>query len=175
MQSKKLKKILQKKYNHVLSLSFVRVLVFLLKTAYVAFLGFLSIVLILNGLNKCCPDMYRWLTYWANQKEVPSLKSCKFKKIPMNDFKQFTWYQVEIELDKKGVASAIIYPTREYLSIQKDEGQIVPILAKDKPYLVLWKKNFEAKPLLVRIQERRAKISNQFFEKLRYKISVGLC
>jgi hypothetical protein len=24
-------------------------------------------------------------------------------------------------------------------------------------------------------QERRAKISNQFFEKLRYKISVGLC
>ncbi len=152
MQGKKLTNFLQKKYNQVSSSYVIKPFIFVLKTGFVAFLGFLSIVVILNTLNNCCPDVYRWLTYWANQKEVPTLKSCKFKKLPMNDFKQFTWYNVEIELDKKGRASAVIFPTREYLSIQTVDGPVIPAMTKDEPYLVLWKKKFGDKPLLVRIQ-----------------------
>ncbi|MCC5016048.1 hypothetical protein [Legionella sp. 31fI33] len=124
----------------------------LLKIFFVSILGYIAIAIFLNQLSNYDPGQYRSLTYWANQKGVPSLRSCKFKKIPFEAYKQFTWYTVEIELDRKGVGSAIIFPTREYLSIQEDKGPINLATAKDNPYLVLWKKNFGSKPLLVRIQ-----------------------
>ncbi|HRD69201.1 MAG TPA: hypothetical protein PK657_03570 [Legionella sp.] len=125
---------------------------FISTTFFASLLGIVFVASILSALHWASPGLYKWLTYWANQKEVPTLSSCRFKKIPFEELKQFTWYTVDIELDKKVRASAIIYPTREYLTVQKNEGKITPALTKDEPYLVLWKKNFGYKPISIRLQ-----------------------
>lgn len=71
---------------------------------------------------------------------------------------QYTWYDMELSLsNSEEVASALIYSTNEFMSVQKNGGQIRLATTNDTPYIVLWRFNFKEKLPAIRVQ-----IKNKF-------------
>lgn len=119
------------------------------------FCGIIFVALILNGMHRICPQVYKWLTYWANQKQVPTLVACQFKKLQRPNFKQmepYNWYEMEIYLENnRAITSALLYSIHDDITVQQNKGKIELSTTKNEPYVVLWKMEPKANPS-VRLQ-----------------------
>ena len=95
------------------------------------------------SINWISPSTYKQLTYWANQKNIPTINSCKFKKLqnpPFQEIKSYNWYDVEVSLNNNlGTTSVLLYSTDDDISLQKNKSKILLSTTLDDPYLVFWK------------------------------------
>lgn len=103
---------------------------FWLKTAA----AFCLLALSLWCVKECCPKIYKFLTYWANQEAAPNIEKCILYKLPTPDIdieKNLIYYEADIYtniINKLG--AVLIFPKIEYLDILNSEK---------KPYTFLWK------------------------------------
>lgn len=127
-----------------------------------SFLGIIFVAFIFKIIYCLNPSWYESLTLWANQKEIPSLDSCKFKKLKSPNYSQlnaYSWYEMKIYLSNdKSVVSTLIYPINDAVTIQKNTGQIKLATTKDEPYLVLWKIKPQGTPSI------RLQVKNDFLK-----------
>ncbi|HHT9981000.1 TPA: hypothetical protein ACT9IC_001479 [Legionella pneumophila] len=132
------------------------------------FFGIIFVAIILNGIHYTCPQFYKWLTYWANQKQIPNLAACQFKKLQRPNFKQmgsYNWYEMEIYLENNSaITSALLYSIHDDIAVQQNKGKIELASTKNEPYVVLWKMDPKTTPS-VRLQ---VKSHLNFKENIKY-------
>ncbi|HHF7350081.1 TPA: hypothetical protein ACPSKE_003300 [Legionella feeleii] len=167
------KKSFSKCYSHFVQW-LKKLLSFSASTFVASFLGIIFVAIILSSLNWLSPELYKWVTYWANQKQIPTVLACKFKKISTPNFVQinkYTWYDVEIFLSHaEEVGSALVYSTNEFMSVQKNEEDVKLTSTKDDPYVVLWKLKFSKTIPNIRVQVKNEYLS--FKENTKYPYSA---
>lgn len=120
-----------------------------------AVVGLVTLALVLNTLT-IWPQTYRWLTKWANQPPLPTIKSCKlmpqeqplFAESPI--LKPLRSYRVEfvVETSLASNGAALAYSEDPRIGVYPEGYNSIPNI-HDPPYLFLPQRDFKKKPLIL--------------------------
>lgn len=112
--------------------------------------GYCIIALFLNELESINEKWYQSLTYWANQKPAPKIKSCSLKKLPNSPYpsdSKYEYYQFSIYADVKSqIGSALVFPNIEYMLIINNANENILYYQKETLLykMLLWRKKLSS-------------------------------
>lgn len=94
--------------------------------------GYLVIVIFLASVAAFCPRLYRKITYWANQSDLPYLTSCELKPMTSNikgvpnamrDLHTFT---ASLTFENGGAANALVFTEDAHFQLLRaNQGNVL--------------------------------------------------
>lgn len=115
--------------------------------------SFITIAFFLLVASKCCPQLYKGLTKWANQPPMPIVRTCELRLVSRKDwdfgemYPNLRKYILEFDINSSigEVAYGISYIEDNKFSILPESTSSLPSL-NNLPYVVFDKRNFKKKP-----------------------------